>query len=68
MHRAPFIRVLLANEWETTTLKRPGHPERSLARSLRKTESKDLHLHFVGNAENFKDGIQIWWLRELAMA
>jgi hypothetical protein len=22
MHRAPFIRVLLANEWETTTLNR----------------------------------------------
>ena len=22
MHRAPFIRVLLANEWESTTLKR----------------------------------------------
>jgi len=29
MHRAPFIRVLLANEWETTNLNRPVHPERA---------------------------------------
>ena len=27
MHRAPFIRVLLANEWETTKLNRPVHQE-----------------------------------------
>jgi hypothetical protein len=27
-HRAPFIRVLLANEWETTTLNHPVHQER----------------------------------------
>ena len=30
------------------------HPERSLARSLRQTQSKDLRLHFINYAANFR--------------